>query len=821
MTLVASDGTVISTSGAAERQLNPAAGVVPVSFAERTASGKIKLRLADLVKVGPEGYIHGYICVRPPCGQYHEATFNSSAGTVEHGGQRIGKMRKNADGTYSMSYSPHRGDKLTARYATRADAAKSIALFHNLWALQNSPAKVGVSHDMAAAIVAMRKGDHEEAARRLDAAAKTADQQGDWVFSTHATELAQAIRDAPAPVAEAQADDALEGEAALQALREFALVPSSSYDAAAAAKGALHALSITGDTSEAARQLALASAIARKAGDSGFADKADDLIRRLNGEPKAKPDFSSRIKALHNGATYSLAEERIEAAQASLDAGDYDGAADRLDEAAMLSFGVDDLKTKEAAQKLAADIRAAPHSTPIAKVDFDSHTREVTNLLASAEEAGWTGAHTRTQLEHVLDALSRENTGSALQTLNFAEGDARYAHLDKLADRIHEEHESLKNDNQVVQDAITAAMPPGWKKDLRADPRYVKPDNGYEVQAFTKDSQLSLHPTAEKPGVPRYFTSSHDVDDFVRDTKTGYSYDPYWKQHGRSKPVGKAKIQRFRVTPIKDGRVDYGESPETRYPGEATDYGTGNADPSDPILHMPVRFSPQAAAAYDAASREKISEEVRSQFHHQDKLAPSVTRHSQATVTSAPKKTKKSATLADFAADGGSSFHGDVRLTPDIFSSANGDETDRVLAEAKDSRWWVPTDAKWSLADNVTAHELGHGVAAKAWGNGNVPSSLKFWLDFSEATGIHTIPGSDGRANGGVARETADKWISSNRYQLEKSLSEYGTTNAAEMMAELWAEYSLSSNPRAAAKLYGELAMAQMKKLDEQAARST
>jgi hypothetical protein len=61
----------------------------PVSFAPKAVNGRIKIRLADLVKVGPEGYIHGYICVRPPCGEAVEAEFSSKTGEIRHDDIRV------------------------------------------------------------------------------------------------------------------------------------------------------------------------------------------------------------------------------------------------------------------------------------------------------------------------------------------------------------------------------------------------------------------------------------------------------------------------------------------------------------------------------------------------------------------------------------------------------------------------------------------------------------------------------------------------------------------------------------------------------------
>jgi 8-oxo-dGTP pyrophosphatase MutT (NUDIX family) len=646
-----------------------------VSFAEKTVSGKIKISLADLVKVGPEGYIHGYICVRPPCGQYHEASFNSSKGTVEHDGNRIGKMRKNADGTYSMTHLDGEvKDKLTARYATRADAAKSIALYHNLRALQNSTGfqNADATHELAGAIAAMRNGDHEGAARHLDAVASDAGKRGDRVLSTHASELAAAIKNGPK----------------------------------------LAGVIIT---------------------------------------PEPRP---------------AAIDEPFDASQ---------------------------------------------------------HIAAMQEILNNPDVKSFKGLHVNNALVNAINALDSDRFDNATRSVKFAEDTARYHHFDTVADQIHVIGSKLQADHDAYEAHKTAAMPSGWEKDLRTNPAYIKPQTGFKVQAFGKnDEPLSLHPAAEKTNVPRYFATQHDVDDFVRNNTSAYRYDPDWKAHGKNKPTAKVNANRFRTTKIANGNRDPEVDPEDRFPGETVDYGDQNGDT---VASMPVRFSPRVLPpgadrwahqpdpepSDEKAVHQRIAAEIRSQFRQQDKFVPSVTRNTQITVTKAPQEKpgrKQGKSLADFQASWPDQpFHGVMRVTPDVFSAVNEAEASRVLKDAVNHGWWVPTDSDHTLADNVIAHETGHGVAAKAWGSTrSVPQDMNFWVKFAKAAGIENeaIPDSF-RENDVVV------WLNVNRPSLEKAISQYGAVNTAEMMAELWAEYTLSSHPRPPAQLYGDAAMAAIK----------
>lgn len=88
-----------------------------------------------IVKVGAEGYIHGYICVRPPCGKLPKTTLRSydlkiqKDGGVIHqpSGYAIGHAAKNDDGSWTI----HHADGTVTQHDTRAAALSAIADRHN------------------------------------------------------------------------------------------------------------------------------------------------------------------------------------------------------------------------------------------------------------------------------------------------------------------------------------------------------------------------------------------------------------------------------------------------------------------------------------------------------------------------------------------------------------------------------------------------------------------------------------------------------------------------------------------------------------------
>jgi hypothetical protein len=180
----------------------------PVSFAPKAVNGKTRIRLADLVKLGgPEGYIHGYICVRPPCGpQYKEAVHNKANGKILDGdGNRIGQQLKKNEGDAGYR-ARHFGKDiagkeartdLTAQYETRADTAKAVVLYHNVDKLHNETADLNARGLLKSARSALAAGDTDSAAMFLASAEARAGTLGDHRLESHIRDTRAAVVDGP------------------------------------------------------------------------------------------------------------------------------------------------------------------------------------------------------------------------------------------------------------------------------------------------------------------------------------------------------------------------------------------------------------------------------------------------------------------------------------------------------------------------------------------------------------------------------------------------------------------------------------------------
>jgi len=169
---------------------------------------------ATLLKVGKEGYIHGYICVRPPCGpQYTEAKFDSKAGAVIHGDTRIGKLYKNKDGTFSVTHLAADGTKtrLGGTYANRGEAAMTVVPYHDLSAMHGEMQPGEARDAVASARDALAAGDVDGATSSLRDAANVARAGGDDGLASHADHIRTGLSGENA-VEPKPSDTALTGE---------------------------------------------------------------------------------------------------------------------------------------------------------------------------------------------------------------------------------------------------------------------------------------------------------------------------------------------------------------------------------------------------------------------------------------------------------------------------------------------------------------------------------------------------------------------------------------------------------------------------------
>jgi SPP1 gp7 family putative phage head morphogenesis protein len=160
---------------------------------------------------------------------------------------------------------------------------------------------------------------------------------------------------------------------------------------------------------------------------------------------------------------------------------------------------------------------------------------------------------------------------------------------------------------------------------------------------------------------------------------------------------------------------------------------------------------------------------------------------------------------------GSNNIGGYITLKPKVLNPVDGDA---LLYSDTENGWWVKPDQGQTLADLVTAHEVGHGVAAAFFGNTTGTDTGKIgqpslWGPLADAIGAPK-PDLDQETYGGKeysSYSALSRWATQNRESITSSVSRYAAKNLNETLAELWAEYTTNSHPRNPAKLYGDWVM--------------
>jgi SPP1 gp7 family putative phage head morphogenesis protein len=148
----------------------PLAGAVRECNEELGSIDIVKYAAPDVMKVGKEGYIHGYICVRPPCGPEYTQAAVDDHGVVTHDSKVIGGVGSLDGGRkFTAIYGEGmRATALTGEFDSRDEAVRRITAVHDLTMLRKSlPETSRTRGALGLALDPLIEGDAGEAARVL------------------------------------------------------------------------------------------------------------------------------------------------------------------------------------------------------------------------------------------------------------------------------------------------------------------------------------------------------------------------------------------------------------------------------------------------------------------------------------------------------------------------------------------------------------------------------------------------------------------------------------------------------------------------------
>jgi hypothetical protein len=342
------------------------------------------------------------------------------------------------------------------------------------------------------------------------------------------------------------------------------------------------------------------------------------------------------------------------------------------------------------------------------------------------------------------------------------------------------------------------------RKELADDPRFAMPDEGYKIEALNKRVEpLSFHPTAPTP-IPRYVDSHDALRKFLRFPQIAYTVP---EEPGELPQRAAPNV--YLVSKISGGKQQ--PNPEIHRAG--TDIG----DRSDPVNSISVTSEPDAKVPTYVS--DSVNGRVRAGFAKQYAHAPGVIKRIIGV--------SLTRNFADMNTEGtvmGTTRGAEMiqmRLNPDILPETNAvdkDEPQKKLTIIQNRKWWVRTDHSHSMSDNVVGHETGHGVANSIFQNTlGIPVNRSFYENLVDAireelgnsishATLSRPPRTDLTGGDSETLLLVNAWLKSNKAAVRQTISEYASHSARELLAELWNEYTLSSHPRAPARMYGELA---------------
>lgn len=132
-------------------------------------------------------------------------------------------------------------------------------------------------------------------------------------------------------------------------------------------------------------------------------------------------------------------------------------------------------------------------------------------------------------------------------------------------------------------------------------------------------------------------------------------------------------------------------------------------------------------------------------------------------------------------------FDRELVMNSDPFSAADA-QTARYCTNVN---WWTKCPPDLAGGRQTLAHEIGHHIDLGAMRRGAHRSAefVKLWQEIADRFGV----GHPGSAQGGSLHYLIDLegWFAQHKAIVTQFVSEYGSTNSREMLAEVWAEYSL------------------------------
>jgi hypothetical protein len=253
-------------------------------------------------------------------------------------------------------------------------------------------------------------------------------------------------------------------------------------------------------------------------------------------------------------------------------------------------------------------------------------------------------------------------------------------------------------------------------------------------------------------------------------------------------PDKPGELAHVRQSPVSGHvRVDYADGRHEDIPARFVDHPTGpNAIRNTALGHFGDIEAGELPRSLDRA---KALAELQDGMDLQGRFVPDLARAQHVKYVMFKDDNEDAETLPDNT----------IAIAPVLLLASQW--ADDPLSKEQ-TGWFTPSDPDVSPVVKAESHEMGHVVASYL--GVEARTDMPMWSAVAKSMGT-MMPASEYRPGADVAN-----WFGRNNDAIAKGVSGYGATSLEEMMAELWAEYTTSSNPRQAAKIYGDYVRANL-----------
>ena len=260
----------------------------------------------------------------------------------------------------------------------------------------------------------------------------------------------------------------------------------------------------------------------------------------------------------------------------------------------------------------------------------------------------------------------------------------------------------------------------------------------------------------------------------------------------------KGAVKKFGVDPknaalaVQAHRSDAPALPKKRPPKKAT------IDTPPEVPHEPTPNAPPSQVG--EAVQQHMDRIVEFGSVHRTRVMRALTRQAEVTpraMLRLERVKELDRTAPSYGQSGVTGEYDDRTRTMFLHASAFQPAAERTFKKEKDSNYISKCGEQFDSMDALIAHEYGHHAHDRWILNAPAKTVNNTWKALLKELGAPPPHFFD--------EKSMTAWAGRNKQYIENMVSKYGATNQLEMLAEVWAEYTLGDPPRPHIKAMGDI----------------